>query len=128
LFVERLLDSRNTIVFIFGNQWVPKNILGKRLYRCRQLGLSWYYWGVWRYQWNPGALDMVTKKKRGRPPLGAKALPEERATVINLKGSDEMVAWLEYAHETTHIPKTQIVRLGVAAWAKQAGLRPPPKI
>ena len=63
-------------------------------------------------------------KPKGRPPKAAEASPDGkpamlgRTTIINLKGSDAQSAWLESVHRKTHIPKTTIVRLALAAWAE----------
>lgn len=53
---------------------------------------------------------------------------DERETIVNMKGSKTYVAWLEKVHKTTHIPKSQIVRLALTLWAETNGHPSPPEI
>jgi hypothetical protein len=52
---------------------------------------------------------------------------DERVAVIMLKGSRAFADWLEDVHRKTHIPKTTIVRLALATWAKQNSHPAPPE-
>lgn len=63
----------------------------------------------------------------GRPKTG-KPTPDERETVIHMKGSPDYVQWLDKVHKKTHIPKVQIVRLALIDWAKKNGHAAPPEI
>ena len=61
-----------------------------------------------------------------RPKAKSKEVPSEpatasRATIINLKGSDEQAAWLESVHRKTHLAKSVIVRLALDLWADKNG-------
>jgi hypothetical protein len=60
------------------------------------------------------------------PPEPARAAPQK--SVINLKGSDEYIAWLEEAHGKTRLSKATLVRLGLELVAKEYRLRTPPEI
>jgi hypothetical protein len=53
---------------------------------------------------------------------------DERHAVIHLKGSAEYIAWLDEVNQQTHIPKAALVRLALAEYAKNHGLRKPPVI
>jgi hypothetical protein len=64
-------------------------------------------------------------KKTGRP---ASPEPLERVTIINLKGTPEFRVWLEAFSESTHIPASTLVRLGLAAIAKEYNQTLPPKM
>ena len=67
----------------------------------------------------------------GRPKKGTKRAappPDDRMTIVNLKGSSEYSEWLDAVHEKTHIPKAAIFRLAVVEWAKQNGHPAPPEI
>jgi hypothetical protein len=68
------------------------------------------------------------RKKAGRPGRGATATAEDRKTVVNIKGSDLFIEWLDDVHKKTHIPKVQIFRVAVAEWAKRNGHPDPPEI
>jgi hypothetical protein len=74
-----------------------------------------------------GVLGMAKAKGRG-PGRPASASEPARETVINMKGSPEYVQWLDEAHKKTHIPKVQIFRLALQAWASKNGLSAPPEI
>jgi hypothetical protein len=75
---------------------------------------------------------LMAREKRAKPATKPVAPPPpaelERETIVNMKGSPEYSAWLEEIHRKTHIPKVQIVRLAIAAWAEQNGYRTPPEI
>ena len=74
----------------------------------------------------------VRAQTMGRPKSDAKRIEptaaEERIQVINLKGSQAYMKWLDDLHKKTHIPKASIVRLAVAEWAVRNGHEPPPDI
>jgi hypothetical protein len=80
----------------------------------------------------PRASDGVVKRgRRRKSPKRAPAPSEdrsERETVIHMKGSGDYVAWLDYLHRKTHIPKVQIFRLAIAEWAERNGHSAPPEI
>lgn len=59
-------------------------------------------------------------KSKGRP-KGKASEPTPRTTIINLKGTDAQAEWLEGVHRKTHLSKTMIVRLALAAWAETNG-------
>lgn len=67
----------------------------------------------------------------GRPKAGSKKdaiPPDERVTIVNLKGSAEYAEWLESIHKKTHIPKSTLIRLGMAEWAAKNGHSRPPEL
>ena len=68
----------------------------------------------------------------GRPKGGKVHPPPEerndRETVIHMKGSPAYVDWLDAFHRATHIPKVQIVRLGLIKIAKKMGQPAPPEM
>jgi hypothetical protein len=64
-------------------------------------------------------------KKKTAPPKG---LPENRTVIVHLKGSPEYAEWLESIHRKTHIPRTTIMRLALAEWAKANGHPAPPEM
>jgi hypothetical protein len=57
------------------------------------------------------------------------AAPESKGqvSIITLKGTAAYREWLSAQSKRTHIPATSIVRLGLAAWAKENGVVPPPE-
>jgi hypothetical protein len=59
---------------------------------------------------------------------GTKGGQDDRANVIVLKGSHEYASWLASLHAATHIPKSTIVRLALADWAKKHGYAAPPDL
>lgn len=65
---------------------------------------------------NPDAVEAM-------PPI-----PDERTAVIHLKGSVAYAEWLERFHRETHIPKTTLVRLGLADLAKKLKFEAPPEL
>jgi hypothetical protein len=66
------------------------------------------------------------RKRPGEP----SAVPgkDDRANVIVLKGSPQYVEWFDSLHRKTHIPKSTIVRLALAEWAKKQGHPAPPEM
>jgi hypothetical protein len=54
--------------------------------------------------------------------------PDDRVVIIHLKGSAAYAQWLDDVHRKTHIPRTTIIRLAVADWAKKHNLPAPPEI
>ena len=53
---------------------------------------------------------------RGRP----RKNPQDKlsGTVVNLKGTQDQIDWLEHANRLTLIPKAAIVRAALAMWGK----------
>jgi hypothetical protein len=69
----------------------------------------------------------IMARPKGRPKAkGASASQAARATIINLKGSQEQADWLEAVHRKTHLPKAVIVRLALDQWAASNGHPPLP--
>ena len=58
-----------------------------------------------------------------------KALEPSRVlpTLINVKGTQEQIDWLEEMSRETRLAKSTIARLGFEAWAKANGKRPFPE-
>lgn len=54
--------------------------------------------------------------------------PDDRVSVINLKGSRRYRDWLNGITEKTHIPAAAIVRLALKAWSKANKHHEPPEI
>lgn len=52
-----------------------------------------------------------------RAPAGS----PERKGILHLRGSDAFDAWLDGLHDETHIPKMQLVRLGLKLAAQKYG-------
>ena len=68
----------------------------------------------------------------GRPRKGQEAKrtadSTDRVAIIHLKGSEAYAAWLDELHKHTHIAKATLVRLGLAAIAKQHNFKAPPEL
>jgi hypothetical protein len=60
-------------------------------------------------------------KAKGRPKKGDSS-QLARFTVINLKGSEDQVEWLESVHRKTHLPKAVIIRLALSQWGEKNGM------
>lgn len=60
------------------------------------------------------------------PPPAEQSLPRQ-LSVINLKGSQEQIDWLDEASRDTKIPKSAIVRLGLTLWGKANKRKPFPE-
>jgi hypothetical protein len=74
---------------------------------------------------NAGTITMARPKSR--PKTKGPATPQvPRATIINLKGSQEQADWLEAIHRKTHLAKAVIVRLALDQWAGSNGHPPMP--
>ncbi len=54
-----------------------------------------------------------------------KAVPDDRVTILNLKGSHEEKRVIDQCSEETGVPTSTIVRRGVAMWFKSRGYEPP---
>lgn len=68
------------------------------------------------------------RPKKGAKPKAEDRSPEDRPTVINLKGTNEYIDWIDDLHRRTHIPKATIVRLALAEWAERHGHPAPPEL
>lgn len=64
-------------------------------------------------------------RKRGRPPSVGE---DVRRTILNLKGTDAYLEWLDALHKKTSIPKTTMFRIALAEWAMRNGHPTPPEI
>ncbi len=63
----------------------------------------------------------MAKKKASVPPP-----PEERVTVLNMKGSPADRNYLRSLSRLTGVPAAEIARRGIAMWASQRGVLAPP--
>lgn len=64
----------------------------------------------------------MAKKKAPEP-----TPPEERVTVLNLKGSPHERASLQRLSRITGVPASEIARRGMALWATQRGIKALPE-
>jgi hypothetical protein len=69
---------------------------------------------------------MAKPRRATKPKTGAGAA--DRVTVINLKGSESLRAWLNGISDRTMIPASAITRAALALWAKQNGQPSPPSL
>lgn len=74
-----------------------------------------------------GVATMGRPKKSAREP-DKPSSPEDRPTIINLKGTNEYAQWLEALYRKTHLPKATIFRIAVAEWAERNGHPRPPEM
>lgn len=77
---------------------------------------------------NASGVSTMARPKKNAPKPSTSASADDRQAVIVLKGSPAYVEWLDAIHKSTHIPKTSIVRLALAQWAKANGHPAPPEI
>lgn len=75
----------------------------------------------------PGASTLGRPKRTAREPVKAPS-PDDRPTIINLKGTNEYAEWLEAVYRKTHLPKATIFRVAVAEWAERNGHPKPPEL
>ena len=68
--------------------------------------------------------EVPMAKKKSTPPGPAE--PENRVTVANVKGSEAERDYLKALNRETGVPVAEIIRRGVAMWAKSRGLKNAP--
>jgi hypothetical protein len=68
------------------------------------------------------------KKRTKKVEKTAERPLDERVAIIHLKGSVEYAEWLEGFHQTTHVGKATLVRLGLIEMAKRYKYPAPPEL